>query len=305
MRKKFPLFPGAQTRVRALLAAVALVLVPTLAPSPAAAKPVQIKPSLLKLNGNLEVPDGKTVEGSDVIILLHGTLSWLGQETIASLQKNLKARGIATLAVTLSLGVDDRTGPRACNVVHDYALAGAQREIGLWIEWLKAQNAKSIDLLGFSSGGVQVAAMAPELTVARRVILLAPAFANSADQEELYQKAFGRPLKPQLEEARKLPLEKLTVDFQTCKQAPVLGATFLDAYSPRPFSLAAKTGHPTLVVVAGKDEVEPDLAKKLPSAVRPVIVDGATHFFLDLYGEEAADAIAKFVRAPRDEVTRP
>lgn len=304
MRKKFPLFPAAQTRVRTLLAAFALALVPALAAVPATAKPVQIKPSLLKLNGNLEVPDGKTVEDG-VVILLHGTLSWLGQETMVGLQKNLKARGIATLAITLSLGVDDRAGPRACDVVHDYALAGARREIGLWIEWLTAQHAKSIDLLGFSSGGAQVAAMAPELTVVRRVILLAPAFANSSDQEDLYQKAFGHPLKPELDEARKLPLEKLTVDFLTCRKAPVLGATFLDTYSPRPFSLAAKTGHPTLVVVAGKDEVEPDLAKKLPSAVKPVVVDGATHFFLDLYGEEAADAIAKFIKAPREEVIRP
>jgi hypothetical protein len=42
-------------------------------------------------------------------------------------------------------------------VVHDYALAGAKREVGLWIEWLKGQQAKSIDLLGFSRGGAQVA----------------------------------------------------------------------------------------------------------------------------------------------------
>ncbi len=173
----------------------------------------------------------------------------------------------------------------------------------LWIEWLTAQHVKAIDLLGFSSGGVQVTAMAPELTSVRRIVLLAPAFANSSDQEDLYQKAFGHPLKPELEAARKLPLEKLTVDFLTCKKAPVLGATFLDAYAPRPFSLAAKTGHPTLVVVASKDEVEPDLVKKLPSAVHPVVVEGATHFFLDLYGEEAADHIARFVKAPRDEVT--
>ena len=39
-----------------------------------------------------------------------------------------------------------------------------------------------------------------------------------------------------------------------------------------------------------------DLATKLPSEVKPVVIDGATHFFLDLYGEEAADAIAKFLK---------
>ncbi len=154
--------------------------------------------------------------------------------------------------------------------MHDYALAGAKREIGLWMEWLSAQHAKSIDLLGFSNGGVQVAAMAPELTTARRVVLMAPAFANSVEQETIYQQAFGHPLKPELEEARKQPLQRRTVDFLTCKQAPVLGATFLDGYAPRPSSLAVRTGHPTLIVVAGKDEVVPDLAKRLPSAVHPI-----------------------------------
>ena len=30
--------------------------------------------------------------------------------------------------------------------------------------------------------------------------------------------------------------------------------------------------------------------------MKPVVIDGATHFFLDLYGEEAADAIAAFLK---------
>jgi len=262
----------------------------------ARAEPVQIKPSLLRLNGNLEMPPGKTVSDG-VILLLHGTLSWHGQETIAALQKNLKARGIGSLAITLSLGVDDRQRTRRCDVVHDYALAGAKREVGLWIEWLKAQQPKYIDLLGFSRGGAQVAAFAPEFQYpnVRRVVLLAPAFATSIEQAEIYKRAFGHDLAAEIEEARKNPLAKRTVDFLTCKQATVLNATFLDGYSEMPPSLAARTGHQTLVVVAGKDEVVPDLAKRLPSSVKPVVIDGADHFFHDLYGEEAADAIAKFL----------
>jgi len=299
MRKMFSLAAGAQKRVRVLFAALAVFACPSLA----AAEPVQIKPSLLKLNGNLEVPAGKKVEDGRVLILLHGTLSYAGQETMAALQKNLLAHGVASLAITLSLGIDDRKGPRACDVVHDYALAGAKREIGLWMEWLNAQHAKAIDLLGFSQGGAQVAALAPELTTVRRIILVAPAFANSAEQETNYQRAFVHPLKPELEEARKLPLERRTVDFLICKQAPVLGATFLDGYAPRPSSLAARTGHPTLAVVAGKDEIVPDLKTKLPSDVKPVVIDGANHFFPDLFNEEAADAIAKFINTPRSELS--
>src|SRR6266851_5897466 len=112
-----------------IFAALALVASPALA----AAEPVQIKPSLLKLNGNLELPAGERLEGENVVVIVHGMLSHYSQETIAALQKNLKARGIASLAINLSLGIDDRRGPRSCDVIHDYALAGARREIRLWL----------------------------------------------------------------------------------------------------------------------------------------------------------------------------
>jgi pimeloyl-ACP methyl ester carboxylesterase len=262
------------------------------------AEPVQIKPSLLRLNGNLELPPGKTASDG-VVILLHGMLSWHGQETIAALQKNLKTRGVGSLAITLSLGVDDRRGARRCDVVHDYAIAGAKREVGLWIEWLKGQQAKYVDLLGFSRGGAQVAAFAPEFQFpnVRKVVLLAPAFATSLEQAESYRRAYGHDLASELAEARKNPLARRTTDFLICKQAPVLNATFLDGYSEMPPSLAARTGHQTLVVVAGKDEVVPDLTRRLPSSVKPAVIDGADHFFHDLYGEDAADVIAKFLTA--------
>jgi len=273
---------------------LALVLLAA-ASSVARAEPVQIKPGLQRLNGNLELPAGKT-PADGVILLVHGTLSWYGQETIAALQNNLKARGIGSLAITLSLGIDDRQGTRRCDIVHDYAVAGAKREVGLWLEWLAGQGARTADLLGFSRGGTQVATFAPELARARRVVLLAPAFSTAAELAETYQRTFGHPLAPEIEIARRNPLQQRTVDFLTCKQAPVLNAAFLDGYAERPPGLAVETGHPTLVIVAGKDEVVPDLAARLPPEVKPVVIEGASHFFLDLYGEEAADAIAAFLK---------
>ena len=259
------------------------------------AEPVQIKPSLLRLNANLELPPGKK-PADGVALLLHGTLSHHGQETIAALQNNLKARGIGSLAITLSLGVDDRRGPRACNVLHDYALAGVRRELMLWIAWLGAHDVPVVDLVGFSNGGAQVAALAPDLPSVRRVVLMAPAFATAADHADAYRRAFGKDLKPLLDVAHAEPLQKHTVDFLLCRQAPVLGATFLDGYAERPPQLAARTGRPTLVVIAGKDEVAPNLATRLPPDVRRVTIEGAGHFFPDLYGEDAADAIAKFLK---------
>lgn len=261
----------------------------------AVAESVQIKPSLLRLNAKLELPEGKT-EADGVAILLHGTLSHHRQETIAALQQNLKARGIGTLAITLSLGIDDRQGPRACDVLHDYALAGVRRELILWLAWLGGHGAKSIDLIGFSRGGAEIASVVRELTPVRKVVLVAPAFTSADDLAEAYQRSFGQPLGPRLEAARAAPLVQSTVDFLLCRQAPVLGATFLDGYRELPVRLAAETGRPTLVVIAGKDEIVRDLGTRLPSEVPRVTIDGASHFFPDLYGEDAADAIAKFLK---------
>jgi len=278
-----------------LSAILATVLSATAAIAPLRAEPVQIKPGLLRLNGNLELPKGKAVTDNDVLVIVHGMLSHFGQETVAALQKNLASRGRASLAINLSLGIDDRKGPRACDVLHDYAIAGTQREIASWVDWLYGQRARAVDLLGFSRGGAQVAAVGPELPNVRRVVLLAPSFANSAEIAQAYEKTYGHPLAKELDAAKKAPLQKFTADFLNCKQAPVLGATLLDAYTELPPRLAAKTGHPTLVVIAGKDEIVPGLDAKVPSDVRKVTIDGAGHFFADLYGEDAADAIAKFL----------
>ena len=280
---------------RAFLRAVVVAAALALASLPASAEPVQLKSGQVRLNGNMELPDGKKA-ADGVALILHGTFSHDKQETIAALQQNLKKHGIGSLAITLSLGIDNREGPRACGLLHDYALAGAQREIAAWLAWLRADGARSIDLIGFSRGGAQIAALAPKLTRVGHVVLMAPAFATLDEEATAYQKAFGHPLAEPLAEAKKVPLQKFTTDFLLCKDAPVLGATFLDAYQEMLPQLAAETGHPTLVVVAGKDEIVPDLGKKLPSQVQRVVIEGSGHFFPDLYGEDAAAAIAAFLK---------
>ena len=110
-----------------LTAILATVLSAAAATAPLRAEPVQIKPGLLRLKGNLEMAKGKAVADSEVLVIVHGMLSHFGQETIAALQKNLDARGRPLPAINLSLGIDDRKGPRACDILHDYAIAGGQR----------------------------------------------------------------------------------------------------------------------------------------------------------------------------------
>jgi len=58
---------------------------------------------------------------------------------------------------------------------------------------------------------------------------------------------------------------------------------------------------PVLVVVAGGDEIVRDAARRIaPLAdgrrVRMEVIAGADHFFRDLFGEDAADAVHAFLR---------
>ncbi len=281
--------------LRAAVAASGFALATLPACQPAWADPVQLKSGQIRLNGNLELPDGKKV-ADGVALILHSALSDAKQDVVVALQQNLKKRGIASLAITLSLGIDNREGPRACGLLHDYALAATQREIAAWMAWLRADGAPTIDLIGYSRGGTQIAELAPKLSRVGHVVLIAPLFATSAERAETYQHEYGHPIGKPLAEANEYPLQKMTVDFLGCRDAQVLGATFLDAYRERLPQLAAETTHPTLVVIAGKDEAVPDLAKKLPGQVQKVVIDGSGHVFSDPYGEEAADAIASFLK---------
>jgi pimeloyl-ACP methyl ester carboxylesterase len=282
--------------LKAAAVAAALLLAPLLlAPLPASAEPTQLKSGQTRLNGNLELPPGKKI-ADGVVLILHSSLGDDRQEIVTALQQNLKARGVGSLAVTLSLGIDNREGPRACGLLHDYALAGTERELAAWLAWLHAEGARKIDLIGFSRGATQIAELAPKLPWVGQVVLIAPAFATAAERADAYQRAFGHPITTALADARKDPLGKMTVDFLQCRDAQVLGATFLDAYQERLPQLAADTKHSTLVVIAGKDDTVPDLATKLPSAVPRATIENADHFFSGAYGEQAADAIAKFLK---------
>jgi pimeloyl-ACP methyl ester carboxylesterase len=279
---------------RALACAAAFALA---APWGAAAESVQIKPAALRLNGNLEIPAGKSMSDG-VALVVPDALAHHGQETVAALQANLKEDGVATLAITLSLGIDDRKGARACEVPHAYTMADIGGELDRWIEWLQLNGARSIDLIGFSRGGVQAAVMAAQRRTLRRIVLLAPAFATSAELEESYARAFGQPLRPVLDAARAAPLETRAVDFLSCRHAPVTGAAFIDAYRAIPPEIATEIPQPVLVVIAGSDEIVPDLDRRLPAAVRRVVIEESDHFFQDLYGEDAADTIADFLTEP-------
>jgi pimeloyl-ACP methyl ester carboxylesterase len=287
---------------RALLAVILC-----LAAAPLAAEEVKTRHRGITLNANLELAPDKGLEDG-VILIVHGLLAHNRLELITALQRDFKKRGLSTLAINLSLGVDDRHGMFDCGRLHAHRPADALDEIDSWIGWLKTNGATDIILLGHSQGGAQVALYAVERregSVAA-VVLLAPATFNAERVAADYEQRFGAPLAPLVARAEALlregrgetPIDR--IGFLSCANTTATASSLVGWYAPSPLrntpTLLPRIRQRALVVAAGADSVVPDLTQQLNTLppqrnLTVEVVDGADHFFLDLYGEEAVDKI--------------
>lgn len=293
-------------RVLSWLAVLAAVLA---APAlPTRAEPVQLQHDGRTLNADLALPSDGDIR-SGLVILVHGTLMHGRMEIMAALQKGLAERGVGSLAITLSLGLDDRRGPYDCATPHRYMLDDVAREINAWTQWARERGVARVDLAGHSRGGAQVAYALANRTASgvRRVVLIAPTVFEPGEVATGYEKSFGMPLPVLLASAmavRGAPDALLRpVGFLYCRDTAVAPRTFVDTYTvPERHdtpTLLPRIDIPTLVVVAGNDEVVRGLDRRLPppsDRLRIATVDGADHQFRDLYGDELADAVAAFIK---------
>lgn len=272
----------------------------------AAATEVSLPHGGLALRGTLELAPGRT-PADGVILMLHGTMAHRDMEVMRHFRRLLGAKGYGTLAVNLSLGLDRREGMFDCGTPSRHRAEDALAEIGAWMQWLQGQGARRVTLLGFSRGGHQAAwyAASPTDRVLDRVVLLAPIYPR--DFAERYPARFGSALAPLLEKARALPADALleNVGFLNCDRTAASAAAFLSYYAPAPASELPATlpriKVPTLVVVAGGDEIVRHLDQRIAPFVdgkrlRTTVISGSDHFFRDLYGEDAADAIHEFLQ---------
>jgi pimeloyl-ACP methyl ester carboxylesterase len=245
-----------------------------------------------------------------VVLMVHGTFAHNQMEIMATIQELLADAELSSLAINLGLSVDDRHGTFACETPHAHRDSDALDEIGLWLDWLKAQGAERVVLLGHSRSGNQIARFvierdAPQVAA---LVLIAPSTWDAAREANSYQERFGVPLSMRLEEARELVaagkpgawLEQ--TGFIYCAGAKVTAATFLDYYEPderrdTPSVLLAMR-KPTIVFAGSEDKVNPPLEAKAAAVadgdqVKLFVIDGADHFFRDLYADEIVEIIVE------------
>jgi len=277
----------------------------------AVAQELQIPHRNITLLGNLEVaPDKSLPDG--IILMLHAGLGHHGMETITYLQSLLREREYSTLAITLSLSIDKRRGMFDCKSTQRHLNTDAIEEINSWIGWLKKQNVKDIVLFGHSRGGSQAAhyEMVSDIPELKAIILLAPGTFET-NGPAIYQQRYKKPLKGLVDKATALVIANKgdTVmkhtSFLYCEDSNVSANTFVSYYGPDPHLdtalMATKTMKPTLIILAGADNIVINNDSFRTLAVNKKVqveeIEEANHFFRDLYADEAADKMDEFLQS--------
>ena len=262
------------------------------------------------LNGNLELAEGKSLKDG-IILITHGTLAHNKMEIIASLQQILTERGINTLAINLSLGINNRHGMYDCGITHTHKHVDALHEISAWVTWLKEKGANKIVLAGHSRGGNQTARylIQKKSSGVAGAVLIAPSIWEKQKAERTYYDRHKIPLNSLLNRMKRDITEKKgnkihkNLGFMHCNNSPVTASAFIGYYgndkhfdTPTVLKIVKR---PVLVIAGSADTI----VKNLPERMREItnqnikfsIVEGADHFFLDFYIEDAADEIEFFL----------
>jgi len=265
-----------------------LLLLTSVAP----AGEVMLRHDGLSLNGQLVMArDSELAAG--VILILHGTLGHNEMEIITTLQSLFAENDRNSLAINLSLDIDDRHGFFSCDDEHTHTQEDAVDELAAWTEWLHEAGAGEIVLLGHSRGGNQMARFiidrAPKVAAA---ILIAPPAGDDRAPGQV------RMLQAAAETAR-----LSDVAFLHCKNATVSTESYLSYYGPDnrgdTVALLESIDLPVLVFAGSEDTVVPGLAEKMAMVMQDNIVfekiDGADHFFRDLYSDDIVELSLEFL----------
>ena len=264
------------------------------------AAPVQIDYNGLILNGNLVSERSRE---QPIYLIVHGTWAHQGMEIVVALQTLLEENDLPSLAVTLSLGISDRSGFLECEDALAANYEAAVGEIDAWVGLLAAEGWRNIVIVGHSRGGAQVALYRTRHRVAQvqGLVLLAPALWQG-DAIHVRYDARGRGTLDQvLEEARTSSAAEIgPYPLLNCDRVLASPATFLSYYAddvPKNTpDLLAQLDVPVQVFVGSNDEVaswsdEDRASVERLGHVRFVEVDGAGHFFRDLYLDDVVDAM--------------
>ncbi len=249
------------------------------------------------------------------VLMLHGTMAHANMEIMATLAEVFAEYGIESLRVSLSLGIDDRYGMLDCGVVHRHRHEDAVEELAAWFRWLEGRDRRDVVLLGHSRGTNQVAryAASQDLPAPKGLVLVAPGIRDADAMAARYAERGGPALAPLLERAAARVDagrgdEVLgSVPYLHCDEAQVTAASFRSYYADDPefdtLALAAGTGLPVLIFAGSEDPLSRGVDKAVVeyqggAPVDFVQIEGADHFFRDLYAYDLVEAVEAWLAGP-------
>jgi len=280
--------------------------------SSAWAEAIQIKVGGLRVNGELRIADGRKLSDG-VVLMVHGTLAHHAMETVANLQSVLTERGYNTLAVSLRLGVDNRSGMYDCATPHRHRHTGALDDISSWLDWLDGKAVKDVILFGHSRGGNQAAWFVTQRgsSMIKRMVLLAPATWDAERAAVSYEKLHKKPLQLGLAEAKALVAagQGETIikgaGLLYCPGSDAAAASLVSYITPDPRldtpTLLKSVKIPTLVIAGSADKMVSNLPESMAGVadvnnIKFTVIADANHYFLDLIADDIVDKIEEFHR---------
>jgi len=264
----------------------------------------------LTLNANLELADGKSMQDG-VVLLLHGAMAHNRMEIIEASQRTLLDNDQSSLAINLSLRIDNRHGFFDCSWPIRRMVDESLDELDAWVEWLTENRASKIAIMAHSFGANQAMVYAVERRhpAVSHLVLVAPNTTNDARVH--YEARYGEIFDDNLERVQKLIdsgqgdelIDKLDVSY--CPQASVSAYSFYSVYRPdskfRQISFyLSKMPVPTLIVTGTQDENQPNIARDVApfvdgNRIRLGVIENSDHFFRDLNIEEAVETAVEFI----------
>ncbi len=285
-----------RTMSTVLLCLAILLTTPTTLP----ASPVSLEYKGLRLNANYI---SQTDKKKPIYLILHGTFAWHGMELPSTLQSLLEEENHGSLAFSLSLGYDNRSGFFDCNQKIIGKHDDAQAEIDLWVNYLLSQGYEDIAILGHSRGGAQIASYAVLNTQKiKQLILIAPMVWEKNTVHGRFNQSNSTELSKLIASSKNKPQDLSNIDILHCKNATISATAFLSYYENTPIKntpqIIANSKIPTYIYLGSEDPLtkrftsQQNLFEKNPH-ISTLFIDGSDHFFRDFYADEIVTDLLK------------
>ena len=264
-------------------------------------------------------------DGNVAVILLHGTLAHNRMEIIKTIATLVSEDyGYPVLTPNLSLNDKDRMGESiqtstkgyaaltACDIDHTHRYEDALTELGLWVEYLKQEGFEKILLTGHSRGGRQVSAFLAGNQSDPSIIggvLIASGLSRNERNIENYRKDTGLDLTELLAQFSKLPQDQYidVPKFIYCDNPRVTAGAFVSEYGANPshstpYNVSQIKDLPILVIGGSEDTAVPNIEADFESLsnqsnLSVEVIEGADHFFRDLYADDIATMVVDLVES--------